>query len=247
VKVDAVTPETVRLMLPPPETSSTVPLPLRALIVALNPFRSSVAPLGVDQWFLDPSSLEPPRAPHPYAVCVGTIEPRKNLAFLLAVWRRLIERHGPKAPRLVIAGNRGWENENVIDLFERSGALAPYVVEVSDLSDSGLASTIAGAECLVAPSLVEGFSLPVVEALSLGVPALASDIAAHREVAQGFAAFLDPLDGPAWVAAIEALCDRSAPARAEAAVLARTYRPTTWPQHVAMTADMIRGVARVMK
>ena len=205
-----------------------------------------VSPLGVDRWFLDLASLEPPKALHPYAVFVGTIEPRKNLAFLLAVWRRLVERHGPKTPRLVIAGKRGWENENVKDLFERSHALAPYVIEVSDLSDSGLASTLAGAECLVAPSLVEGFSLPVVEALSLGIPVLASDIDVHREVAQGRATLLDPLDGPAWVRAIEAFCDRSCSVRAEAADLARGYRPTTWPQHVASAVEMILSVAKPM-
>jgi glycosyltransferase involved in cell wall biosynthesis len=68
-----------------------------------------VSPLGVDRWFLDPASLEPPKSLHPYVVFVGTIEPRKNLAFLLAVWRRLVERHGPKAPRLVIAGKKRLE------------------------------------------------------------------------------------------------------------------------------------------
>ena len=202
-----------------------------------------VSPLGVDRWFLEPASLAPPRASHPYVVFVGTIEPRKNLVFLLAVWRRLVERNGTKTPRLVIAGKRGWEYENVKDLLERSHTLAPYVVEISDLSDSGLASTVAGAECLVAPSVVEGFSLPVVEALSLGVPVLASDIEVHREVAQGCATLLDPLDGPAWVRTIEAFCDRSSSVRAEAADLARNYRPTTWPQHVTNAIEMIMSVA----
>ncbi len=206
-----------------------------------------VAPLGVDEAFLDRRALAPPRADHPYVVCVGTIEPRKNLAFLLAVWRRLVERLGPKTPRLVIAGNRGWENENVIDLFERSSVLAPFVIEASDLSDAGLASTVAGAECMVAPSSVEGFSLPVVEALALGVPVLASDIAAHREIAEGRAIFLDPLDGPGWIQAIEAICNRSAGARAEAVELTRNYQPTTWPQHVARAMEMIVSAARPIR
>jgi len=206
-----------------------------------------VAPLGVDEAFLDPSALTPPRASHPYVVCVGTIEPRKNLAFLLAIWRRLVERLGRRTPRLVIAGNRGWENENVIDHFERSSLLAPFVIEVSDLSDAGLASTIAGAECLVAPSLVEGFSLPVVEAFALGVPVIASDISAHREIAEDRAILIDPLDGPAWMRAIEAICDRSGPARAEATRAIRDYRATTWPRHVADALEMIVSVAKPMR
>ena len=203
-----------------------------------------VSSLGVDKWFLGEAPLAPPKASHPYAVVIGTIEPRKNLAFLLSVWRRLIETLGENTPRLVIAGKRGWENENIIDLLERSRVLAPYVVEVSDMSDAGLASTLAGAECLIAPSVVEGFSLPVVEALSLGVPVLASDIPVHREVGQGRATLLDPLDGPAWVEAITALCDRNSSARGGAAALARGYRATTWPQHVALALDMIRDTAR---
>ena len=45
-----------------------------------------------------------------------------------------------------------------------------------------MASLVRGATAVVAPSSVEGFGLPVAEALSLGVPVIASDIAAHREV-----------------------------------------------------------------
>ena len=82
----------------------------------------------------------------------------------------------------MVVGHRGWENENVIDVLDRSRGLAPFLVEASGLSDAGLASLIRGATAVVAPSSVEGFGLPVAEALSLGVPVIASDIAAHREV-----------------------------------------------------------------
>jgi glycosyltransferase involved in cell wall biosynthesis len=202
-----------------------------------------VAPLGVDQWFLDRKALAPPRAKHPYAVCVGTIEPRKNLTFLLAVWCRLVEKLGPTAPRLVIAGRRGWENENIVDVLERSNRLAPYVIEVSDMSDAALASTLAGADMLLAPSSVEGFSLPVSESLALGTPVLASDIDAHREVARGCATLLDPLDGPAWANAIEEHLRKDSPARAQAFACVANYRPITWRNHVETGLAMILKVA----
>ncbi len=51
------------------------------------------------------------------------------------------------------------------------------------------------------PSFAEGFGLPVAEALQLGTPVLCSDIAAHREIAEGVAEFIDPLDGPGWMQA----------------------------------------------
>jgi glycosyltransferase involved in cell wall biosynthesis len=199
-------------------------------------------PLGVDEWFLRRDDVAPPATATPYFLCIGTIEPRKNLTFLLAVWRRLVERMGPRAPRLILAGRRGWENENVIDLLERSHALGPHVAEVSDLTDAGLASLIAGATAVVAPSLIEGFGLPLAESLALGAPVLASDIPAHREVAGGFADFLDPLDGPAWVEAIEAFCAPESPNRAAALTRVKAYRPMLWRDHVGQALTLLRNL-----
>lgn len=203
-----------------------------------------VVPLGVDGWFLDRKRLEPPAKGPPYALCVSTIEPRKNHAFLLALWRRLIERMGVGAPRLVLVGRRGWENENVIDLLERSRTLAPHVVEVTDLSDAGLASLMAGAQVLLAPSFVEGFGLPLAESLALGVPVIASDIAAHREVGQGCATLLDPLDGAGWLQAICNHFDPQSDARAAALSRAARYRPVTWSEHVEHSLELVMAAAR---
>ncbi|MHB8530041.1 MAG: glycosyltransferase family 4 protein [Caulobacteraceae bacterium] len=165
--------------------------------------RIHVGLLGVEPAFAQ-ARAEPIVAP-PYFVCVGTIEARKNLAFLLALWRRLAERMGALAPHLVLVGRRGWENEAVIDHLDRSPAVTSLVHEVANLGDAHLASLVAGARALLAPSLAEGFDLPVVEALSLGTPVIASDIVVHRELASP-AQLIDPLDGPAWLAAIQAAC-----------------------------------------
>ena len=94
---------------------------------------------------------------------------------------------GRGAPRLVIVGRRGWENENIIDLLERSSRLGPYVAEVGNLTDQGLASLIAGSSALIARVRAEGFGLPIVEALAVGAPVIASNIPAHREAAGEFA------------------------------------------------------------
>ena len=189
-------------------------------------------PLGVDHWFADRASLHPPVNAKPYALCVGTIEPRKNLPFLLAVWRRLVEEMGENTPRLVIVGRRGWENENVIDIFERSSFLAPYLVEVSGLSDAGMASLMAGACVLLAPSFSEGFGLPVAECLSLGVPVIASDIPAHREVAGDYATLIDPLDGPNWLRAIKSYFQAESNERKNAVEKTVNFKPITWKNHV---------------
>jgi glycosyltransferase involved in cell wall biosynthesis len=185
-----------------------------------------VAPLGLEPAFLEPRAEQ--LSPAPYFVCVGTIEPRKNLAFLLTVWRRLAERNGEATPRLVLVGRRGWENEAVVDLLERSPAIVRHVHEVCDLRDEQLARLVAGATALLAPSFTEGFDLPAVEALSLGTPLIASDIPVHRELARD-AQLIDPLDGLGWLAAIEAaaLCP---PPR-------RVHAPPTWSRHFEIIAE----------
>jgi glycosyltransferase involved in cell wall biosynthesis len=162
-----------------------------------------VAPLGLEAAFL---KLPPPSWPcRPYFVCIGTLEPRKNVTFLLTLWRRLAERMGAAAPTLVLVGQRGWENESVLDHLERSPPILRLVHEANSLTDAQLVQLMHNARAILAPSFTEGFDLPVNEALALGVPVIASDIAVHREFV-GHAQLIDPLDGMGWLAAIEAAC-----------------------------------------
>ena len=202
-----------------------------------------VIPLGVTEWFLDKSKLHPPQATAPYFVNVSTIEPRKNMLFLFAVWRRLTETLGPATPRLVLVGHRGWENENVIDVLDRSRGLAPFLVEASGLSDAGLASLVRGATAVVAPSSVEGFGLPVAEALSLGVPVIASDIPAHREVGGERVTFIDPIDGLTWVRTVRDFVEAESQQRAKAVEIARGYRPMTLVEHVVRATDFVQAIS----
>lgn len=203
----------------------------------------AIVPLAVDAAFSRAKARPPKRPAIPYFLYVGTIEPRKNLLFLLAIWRRLIEKHGERAPRLIVAGRRGWENENIVDVLERSHQLAPFVAEASDLSDAGLARLMADSAGLVAPSFTEGFGLPVVECLAAGAPTLISDIAAHREVGQDYAVFADAIDGPAWVAAIEALMDDASDFRRDRVQRIAGYKPLTWAEHVAQARALMERAA----
>jgi glycosyltransferase involved in cell wall biosynthesis len=193
-----------------------------------------VVPLGVEDVFLQAPPAPPPAVERPYFVYVGTIEPRKNLAFLLAVWRQLAEQRGAATPRLLVVGRRGWENESVVDLLERSARLAPWVVEVTGLTDQGLLTLLRGAAGLVSPSYVEGFGLPLIEAAALGTPLIVSDIPAHREVAAPGATFVDPNDGPAWIAALRAHAEAPRPR-----LVPPTTRLTTWPQHVTRAIERL--------
>jgi glycosyltransferase involved in cell wall biosynthesis len=115
----------------------------------------------------------------PYFVMLSTIEPRKNHGMILHLWRRLIGRFGDSAPQLVIIGQRGWECGNVIDMLERCPVLRGRVVQRTGCSDPELANYLRHAQALLFPSFAEGYGLPLIEALSLGVPAIASDLPVH--------------------------------------------------------------------
>jgi glycosyltransferase involved in cell wall biosynthesis len=198
--------------------------------LAMPPVR--VIPLGIEQDFFGKADDWTPA--RPYFVCVGTIEARKNVAFLLALWRRLAERGGRDAPRLVLVGRRGWENESVIDHLQRSQAVIRLVHEVSDISDCELATLVRGASALLSPSVAEGYDLPVIEALTLKTPVIASDIPVHRELAAGAATLIDPLDGGAWIAAIEAALRLNSRGPG--------YDAPTWPSHFAQVATALGTV-----
>ncbi|MCA8154883.1 glycosyltransferase family 4 protein [Burkholderia contaminans] len=168
---------------------------------------------------------------HPYFVMLGTIEPRKNHWFMLHVWRRLVERHGTAAPKLVVIGRRGWECENVIDMLDRCSSLRGAVIEETDCSDDQLHIWLQHARALLFPSFVEGYGMPLVEALALRVPVLASDLGVFREIAAGIPDYLDPLDGPNWLARIEAYSRAECTERDAQLERIGDFRKPTWAEH----------------
>ncbi|MBV9394902.1 MAG: glycosyltransferase family 4 protein [Methylobacteriaceae bacterium] len=176
---------------------------LRAL--GRTDFPICVAPIPVAPIFSTAPRPDPALAHVPYFVVCSTIEPRKNHLLLLQVWRELVRRDGPGAPKLVIIGGRGWKFEAVATLLDRSPLLRGHVVEVSGLATPSLKRLLDGARALLMPSFAEGYGLPVVEALTAGVPVIASDIPVFQEIAGGRATLISPLDGEAWLETIRAL------------------------------------------
>ena len=175
----------------------------------------------------------------PYFVVIGTIEPRKNHLLLLNLWREMA-RHGTP-PRLVMVGARGWENEQVLDMLERCEILSPHVVEASNLGSRELAELIAGARAVLAPSFDEGYGLPIVEALALGVPVVASDTEAAREVSQGRARLLSPIDGEGWRREIERLATDEDYHAAQKARAAGFVAPN-WDDYFASLDEFLAGL-----
>jgi glycosyltransferase involved in cell wall biosynthesis len=213
---------------------------LRAHVGGRSLPRCEVVPLGISPPFAAFTGIAPIRTDIPYFVVIGTIEPRKNLEFLLTLWRRWTgEGQSPRA-RLVIVGRRGWEIESVSNLLDRSVGLAPTVIEARSLSDAGMIALLRGAAALLAPSWVEGFGLPIAEALALGVPVLASDVAAHREVGGAFAEYLAPIDGRGWRNALDDYATPDSERRQSRVAALKGYRPSTWSDHMVRVEALMR-------
>ena len=145
--------------------------------------------------------------PGGYFLHAGTVEPRKNLARLIAAYRA----SGITTP-LVIAGPDGWQAAD--QLLPAKGLLregipvaqgAASVLRVPWLDRRTLVSLIRGAKAVLLPSLAEGFGLPVAEAMALGAPTMTSCGGATEEVAGGAALLVDPLDGAEMAEAFRAL------------------------------------------
>ena len=180
--------------------------------------------------------------PEPYFVMVGTIEPRKNHWLLLQVWRRLVERLGERAPRLVLIGQRGWECENVVDMLERCEALRGVVTELPACSDAELTGYLHHAQALLFPSFAEGYGMPLLEALAQGVPVVAGALPVFQEFAGDIPDYIDPLDGGRW---LETIMDFASPRSAlRSAQLRRLagYRPPTWKKHFAVVDALLESI-----
>ena len=179
-----------------------------------------------------PPAVQPARLDQPWFVTVGTIEGRKNHALLLQAWQRLARIMGPATTLLVIVGQRGWEAELAQAMIDRDPAIHAHVMEHGSADDAELAGLIAGARALLMPSFAEGFGLPVIEALQLGTPVIASDLPVFREIAGPIPTFIDPTDGPGWLATIHGFCTDS-PERARQAAALAGYRAPNWRDHFA--------------
>ena len=128
----------------------------------------------------------------PYLLFVGTLEPRKNLERLLEAFGSIPESLKDRY-QLVIAGGKGWGKIDLPSLVHGLG-LDRSVCMTGFVTDEQLSTLYAHAYMLAMPSLYEGFGLPLLEAMSFGVPVLTSNISSLPEVAGDAAIFVDPLN-----------------------------------------------------
>jgi glycosyltransferase involved in cell wall biosynthesis len=140
-----------------------------------------------------------------FILCVGTIEPRKNLLTLVRAFAELL-RNSEHRPQLIIAGPKGWLTAE----FDRAVAEADFgdrLRVIGYVGDDDLRALYSSCKAFVYPSLYEGFGLPPLEAMACGAPVIASRIAAHVETLGAHAHLVEPTDARALAKVIATLLE----------------------------------------
>jgi glycosyltransferase involved in cell wall biosynthesis len=202
-------------------------------ILGIAPEKITTIHSGVGPEYFD---AVPSYRPRPYALFVGTLEPRKNLETLLDAWVAV----RPELRRkfdLVVAGPRGWISDAA---FARVRSESSYLGYVPETQMPGL---VAGAALLAYPSLYEGFGFPVVQAMATGVAVVTSNNSCLPEIAGDAALLVDPKSAAEIAAALNRLLE-SESERAELAKRGRAraerYR---WERCAAESLEFFHRVA----
>ena len=165
--------------------------------LGLSPDRIAICPPGAPDW--TPRTSAPAAG---YLLFVGTLEPRKNLGTLLDAYEQLLAR-GP-VPDLVLAGRATAPSRPWLDRIARA-PLAGRVRHLGYVDPGAQRALYEGARALVQPSFEEGFGLPVLEAMTVGVPVVAANRGALPEVLGDAGVLVDPEPPEALAAGIARL------------------------------------------
>ncbi len=158
-------------------------------------------------------------------IAVGTIESRKNHRYLLDAFD-LVWGECPGAT-LCLIGKIGWLSDQVMARIESHPLFKKSLFMFNSVSDTELDYCYRHSKALLFPSYVEGFGLPIVEALQYNLPVLASDIPVHREVGKDFCAYFDINDYFCLAKMIIAIEQTGQMPKVRSS---KEYKPTTWQE-----------------
>lgn len=169
----------------------------------------------------------------PYFVCIGTVERRKNYRMMLRIWDELEREYGQACPQLFVFGQKGPQSEEILSEYHAKPQLHGLVRFLTDAKDCDIGPMMKGARALLMPTHAEGYGLPVVEALQMNVPVIASDIPSFREIGQGIPFLLDINEEAQWKRAIGRFAFANHERDRQLRMMGRFEAPT-WQKHFAI-------------
>ncbi|MFZ6014914.1 MAG: glycosyltransferase family 4 protein [Patescibacteria group bacterium] len=138
----------------------------------------------------------------PFILCLGTVEPRKNIVMLIRAWKS-VKSKSVTAPDLVVAGADGWKYDDVIKEIKSFNAAENQAFHrLRTVNDDQKRQLLLAAELVAVPSFDEGFGLTALEAMQAGAPVAVSDAGALPEVTGRAGMLINPQDDQGWAAAI---------------------------------------------
>lgn len=196
---------------------------------------------GLDPDFPGEDDPDPPAGlPSPYVLFVSTLEPRKNVIGVLNAFALAVDRG--YTGRLVLVGHWGWRTESIRQALETS-RVNDRIIHLDYVERRRLASLYRTADALLFPSWLEGFGLPLLEAMACGTPVITSDRSAMPEVAGPAAVYVDPADPSAIASALMTLIEDPERRRALSQAGRRRAALFSWDDAAAATAQVLRQAA----
>jgi glycosyltransferase involved in cell wall biosynthesis len=211
-----------------------------ATLAGVTPRRVHVIHEGVDPAFTAGDAAQPAGLPPRYLLFVSTLEPRKNVVNLLEAFA--LAAAGGYPGDLVLVGRWGWRTEAAQEALERS-PVRDRIHHLDYLDRKALSSVMRHAEALVFPSLLEGFGLPVVEAMACGIPVIVSRATSLPEVAGDAALYIDPSNPADIAAAVIRLAEDPLLAASLAAAGRERAARFSWDETARASAAVLRRAA----
>ena len=198
-------------------------------IIRIVPLGVKTRKVGQDQV---ESLLEENSIKTPFVLWVGTIEPRKNIPTLVQAMQQI-----PEIP-LVLVGPKGWES----DLQSAIEPIRERVKIIGEVDEVTKHTWYKAASVFCFPSLLEGFGLPIAEAMSHGTPVVTSSTTATSEVAGDAALLIDPKSADAIAESIKKILGKPETAKELGEKGLERAKKMTWKDTALATADVYREV-----
>ncbi len=214
----------------------------------ISPERISVTYLGVNPAYSQPVALEIRQAvlqryglEPGFFLFVGSIQPRKNVARIIAA-HRMLPVQMQKACPMVIVGRRGGGSDEILPELRALQARGSgrWLDNVTDVE---LHALLQSARALVYPSLYEGFGLPVLESFAAGLPVISSNTTSIPEVAAGAAMLVNPEQSEEIAAAMQRLAEDDALAADMIERGRKRVNEFSWAACARQTLDVYQSMA----
>jgi glycosyltransferase involved in cell wall biosynthesis len=207
----------------------------------VNPRKVRTIHEGVDPGFFEEEEGPLPEGLNePYLLFVSTLEPRKNVVGILRAFHLL--REWGYDGELVLVGSWGWHTRAIRDELDAS-PVKRWVHHLDYVDRSALISLYRHADALLFPSWIEGFGLPLIEAMACGTPVITSGTSAMPEIAGPAAVYVDPAS-PHGIASAAAAMREDSHHRKRLIELGRDRAAKfSWERAAEATASVLRQAA----